>query len=584
MKLLDMFRKKEEVSSPINSMPVNNDTLSQANVIFQRYRSGLATRDNRIMNNEQWYRVRNFATADSEVKPSSAWLFNSICSKHADMMDNIPQANVLPREQADEEEAKRLSSIIPCIMKANHFTKAYSDACLDKLKSGTGAYCITWDSSKLNGLGDIAINAIDPINIYTEPSLDDIQLSPNLFLLTLADNESLKEQYEGIEDHLGITENVRMYAGDNYDTTDKSVVVDWYYKKLITLPDGTQKHLLHYAKYVNDFLIYSTENNDPFTPLYEHGKYPFVMDVLYPIKASAYGFGFIDFGKNPQEYIDKADQAILENIYANAHPRWFIRNDGAVREDEYRDINNKFIHVNGASLGDDSIRPVTMNQLPSGAIDVLQYKVDELKETTGNRDVMNGGTQSGVTAASAVAALQESGGKLVRDINRMSYQAFEEIVTQVIELIRQFYDLPRQFRIVGEQGAYEYITYNNANLQAQSTGVLGGVEGWRLPAFDLDIVAQKSTQYTKMANNELALQLWQQGFFNPMMAAPALACLEMMDFDQRDKVKRLILQNAQMGMAMMSPTGSGDEVNLDESTESPVTEKARTRANQTAEV
>lgn len=577
MSILSIFKRGRTEENTQES--VTNKVIAQADQILERYRSGLTSRNIRITSNEKWYRIRNWDNEKTEVKPSSGWLFNSICSKHADMMDNIPQANVLPREAGDEEEAKRLSSIIPCIMKANKFPLAYSQACLDKLKSGTGAYCITWDQNKLHGLGDISINAIDPVNIYTEPGIEDIQQSPNLFLLTLADNETLKQQYPGIEGHLGSAQRIETYVGDNYDTSEKSVVVDWYYKKVIN-----GKQLLHYCKYVNDFIISSTENDNPEVPLYDHGKYPFALDVLYPIKASAYGFGFIDFGKNPQEYIDRCDQAILENIYANAHPRWFIRNDGSVNEDEYRDIKNKFIHVNGSNLGDDSIRPVAINQLPAGAIDVLQYKVDELKETTGNRDVMNGGTQSGVTAASAVAALQESGGKLVRSISRMSYGCYEEVVTQVIELIRQFYDLPRQFRIIGESGAYEYITYNNANLKEQYTPAMDGIpESYRLPTFDLDIVAQKATQYTKMANNELALQMWQQGFFNPMMAMPALACLEMMDFDQKDKVKQLITSNAQMGMAMMTPAG-GEDVSLDESNESPITAKARERTRETAEV
>ena len=52
-------------------------------------------------------------------------------------------------------------------------------------------------------------------------------------------------------------------------------------------------------------------------------------------------------------------------------------------------------------------------------------------------------------------------------------------------------------------------------------------------SFDVEITAQKQSPYTKMAQNELALQFYSAGFFNPQMADQALACLDMMDFPRK---------------------------------------------------
>ena len=60
-----------------------------------------------------------------------------------------------------------------------------------------------------------------------------------------------------------------------------------------------------------------------------------------------------------------------------------------------------------------------------------------------------GGTSGGVTAATAIAALQEAGGKLSRNMIADGYDAFGDVVTLVIELVRQFYGLRRQFRLLG---------------------------------------------------------------------------------------------------------------------------------------
>ena len=137
--------------------------------------------------------------------------------------------------------------------------------------------------------------------------------------------------------------------------------------------------------------------------------------------------------------------------------------------------------------------PVQSNPLNGIYVSVLANKIDELKETTGNRDVANGGTTSGVTAASAISAMMEASSRLSRQDSKAAYRAYRKIIYMVIELIRQFYDLPRQFRIVGQNGAQEFVSYSNAGIQPQAQGgVEYGVDiGYRLPMFDIEVSAQK---------------------------------------------------------------------------------------------
>ena len=185
-------------------------------------------------------------------------------------------------------------------------------------------------------------------------------------------------------------------------------------------------------------------------------------------------------------------------------------------------------------------------------VQVINNKVDELKETTGNRDISTGGTTSGVTAASAIAAMQEAGSKLSRDNIKSSYRSFRKVCLLVIELIRQFYDIPRCFRIMGENGAARYVEYSNAGITPQMQGIEMGVDmGHRLPLFDIEITAQKQSPYSKMSQNELALQFFGAGFFNPQMADQALACLDMMDFDRKQFVMQKIAQNGGMYQQML---------------------------------
>ena len=536
------------------SQPIREKQLQNARLTLNKYREGKINFEKKIISNEQWYKMRHWEQMrdkKSEVEPTSGWLFNCIANKHADAMDNFPAPNILPREEGDKGEAEMLTSFIPVILDQNDFEETYSDVQMYKLKTGTGVYGVFWDGSKLNGMGDISIRKIDILNLFWESGIQDIQMSRNVFHVELCDNNILLDSYPQLEGKLGTsTFDITQYIyDDKVDTSNKSLLIDWYYKKNVN-----GRSVLHYCKFINDEVLFATENDERFAEIgfYDHGLYPFIFDTLYPIEGTPVGFGYIDIGKDAQEYIDRGNQAIIQNMLANAKPRHFIRNDGSVNEDEYRDLTKDFVHVDG-NLGQDSILPIQGKPLNDIYVSVINNKIDELKETTGNRDISTGGTSSGVTAASAIAAMQEAGSKLSRDNNKTAYRAFRKIVLMVIELIRQFYDIPRCFRIMGENGAARYEQYSNANIRPQMQGIEMGVDmGYRLPLFDVEITAQKQSPYSKMSQNELALQFYQAGFFNPQMADQALACIDMMDFDRKQFVMQKIAQNGGMYQQMMA--------------------------------
>ena len=535
---------------------IGREQVQKARLTLQKYKEGKANLEQKIIENEQWYKLRNWECmrkgngSKEQVEPVSGWLFNSIANKHADAMDNFPTPNILPREEGDKAEAEMLTSIVPVILQQNDFEETYDVEVDDKLKGGTGIYGVFWDNKKLNGLGDISIEQQDVLSLFWEPGVTDIQDSRNFFHVDLRENDVLVGEYPQLEGKLGSsTLDVSQYIfDDNVDTTTKSAVIDWYYKK-----QQGNRTILHFCKFVNDEVLFATENEPERYPngWYDHGMYPYVFDPLFRMKGTPCGFGYIDVAKSSQEYIDRGNQAILMNMLANAKPRHFIRTDGSVNEEEYADMTKDFVHVDG-QLGQDSILPIQGKPLNYVYVNVIKDKVDELKETTGNRDISTGGTTSGVTAASAIAAMQEAGSKLSRDNSKASYRAYRKVILMVIELIRQFYDIPRCFRIMGDNGAARYVEYSNAGIQPVHQGIEMGIDmGFRVPLFDIEITAQKQSPYSKMSQNEMALQFYSAGFFNPEMADQALACLDMMDFDRKQFIMQKIAQNGGMYQQML---------------------------------
>ena len=148
---------------------IGEEEARKALAILEKYKQGKKTLNQRLIDNEEWWRMRHWERFDKKntnkeaIKPASAWLINSLMNKHADFMDNYPEANILPREESDKETAKLLSEIVPYIVDRNEYKSVYSSAVWQKIKMGTGIYGIFWDSQKENGLGDISIRRCDQL-------------------------------------------------------------------------------------------------------------------------------------------------------------------------------------------------------------------------------------------------------------------------------------------------------------------------------------------------------------------------------------------------------------------------------------
>ena len=514
-------------------LPIGEEEICRAREILNRYSAGKEMRDAAVRDNDRWYRRRHRQGAGEK---NSAWLFNVLVNKHADFTDALPECSVLPREESDRSEAERLCKVIPVILERSNWQKVYSNAVWSKLKSGTAVYSVVWNPSAENGMGEIEVLNADILRLFWEPGVRDIQDSRNLFYVELADKDILEERFPQTRGRLNTgAEAVYMYD-ENADTSGKVTVVDWYYKKR----DGG-KTVLHYAKFTGDILLYASENDPDRRERgwYDHGLYPFVMDTLFPDEGAPCGFGFLDVLRGAQDDIDTLGNELVANARIAAKKRYFTRVDGCVNEKEFANPDKVFIHVTGSSLGEDSIREITNQPLPAATLTVLSNKIQELKETSGNRDFSQGGTSGGVTSGTAISALQEAGSKLSRDMISDGYNAFSLVCQIVIELIRQFYSAGRTLRITGKNGIDEFIRMDNSLLKPG--------DGLREPVFDLSVKASKQTAFNRERVNSEALSLYREGFFAPERADESLICLEMMDIDGKERLKELIEKNMRGG-------------------------------------
>lgn len=564
-----MLNTQADYEERMKALPpkIGANEVRRATEVLRKYKSDKARLEQKIIQNEQFWKMRQWRYEQKpgdDFKPATAWLFSCIQSRYSDIMDSYPTCNFRPRQEDDVAEAKKLSDIVPIILEQNRYEETYSDVAWYILKHGGCVQGIFWDGSKHNGLGDIVVKKIDFINLFWEGGITDIQESENVFNTEIVPNRIIEQRYPQARGKLtaNSVELAKYLYDDHVSTDDKSVVVDWYYHT-----EYGGKRQLQYCKFVNDVVLYATENDttiptmteiDPETNLpvsiptgealatrglYDHGMYPFVCQQLFPVEGSICGYGLTDIGRDAQIQIDIMNKAITDNAVASASPRFFTRNDGTINEEEFLDQDKPLVHVAG-NISEDYIRRIEVSPLPAMCMEALNYKIEELKYCTSNQDSNNGVAPSGVTAASAIAALQETAGKNARSANKTMHRAFRDVCYQVVELIRQFYDIPRTFRIIPDDAKEQFVQFSNAGIAPQpQMDMQGNNMGFRLPEFDIDVTSEKASPYKKMEQNELALNFYQQGFFNPQMADQALGCLRMMDFDGKDDVIQMVEQN-----------------------------------------
>ncbi len=501
---------------------------------FRRYREHKKLFDRRIIENNRWFKSRYQGDQTGEMPaPTTPYLFNAIANKHADAMDNYPSPNVLERKEENRELAETFTRILPIQLDLCNFRRTYSRAWWYKLKNGAACYGVFFNPRLRSGMGEIDIRKIDLLNLFWEPGVTDIQESRFLFLTALCDAEELKDQYPHIREWISGESNLEIQTYDDMQNTsgqdithNKVLVVDCYYKK-----QRGEKQTLELIKFCGNQILDASEDRGD-SGIYAHGKYPFVLDVMYPDEDSPVGFGLVDIVKSPQLYIDRLDALISRNALISGKTRFMVKDNGGLNEYELSDLSKDIIHVAG-SVGDENIRELQARPLHSFIIQHRQNKIEELKEVAGNRDFQQGQTAGGVTAYSAIVALQQAGEKLSRDMIAEGYNAYKEVILLCIELMRQFYDSPRSYRVENSDGKSSYIQFSNDALG----------KGDRCVELDVAVSAEKNNPYSRLAQNQTLTELWKLGVFQPQMADAAALLIEGMHLDGKEKLLEGIAKN-----------------------------------------
>jgi hypothetical protein len=493
-----------------------SELVERAYALFDEfYRDTLEYRM-KCVGNEEFYKSNHWhdvaVVEPSEPRPVTPVLFSTLEGTLGDIMDSYPEAVLLPQEENDEALASQLGDIVGYILKRRRYRQVYRSKSRALLKKGACVQEIFWDGSLYGGIGDVNIREWDIVNFLWDPKYEDFQQGRACFKFGFYEKEWFAQRYPDklpLFKHDGYTR--QGYAGEKRDTDD-FMLMEYWYKRYDTKTGVTRVHM---AKICGHVLLECSEDCCP-DGMYGHGRYPFILEALFPIAATPVGLGMVDIFKNLQQYADKLDQIIMKNTLMSGKVKLLVNKSADLDEDALCDWSKEI--VRGGRIDDSALRWFQPAPLNPYVLTHFNGKLEAIKEESGQNLFSRGEGGQGVTAASAILALQEAGNKRSRVLVEQMFDGFEDLVRMVVSLICENYTERRRYRILGEDGARSAVF---------------GRDKRRLDAyedFDVSVNVQKMTPYRTIYQNQLAMEMLGAGMLSPKDA------LWMMRFEGKDRI------------------------------------------------
>ena len=410
------------------------------------------------------------------------------------------------------------------ILKRRRYKSVYRTKCRQALKKGASVQEVFWDKTLYGGLGDINIRQWDILNFLWDPKSENIQEGRGVFKFGFYTKEYILERYPFANNLLKPDTYTRLSYFSDTEQNEDIMMVDYWYKEYDE--DGRAK--VHMAKLAGHVLLEDSIETSP-EGMQLSGLYPFVVESPYPLEGQPVGLGVIDIFKNLQIYADKLDQIILKNALMSSKVKLLVNRSSDIDESALGDWSKEIIKAN--RIDDGAIRWFQPASLNPYVLTHYNNKLDSIKLESGQSEFSRGEGGKGVTAASAILALQEAGSKRSRTLIDQLYDGFEDVVKLIIDLICENYTEQRRFRITNEKGV-KNISFKNTDIQKNTSGLSRFID------FDIKVAVQKQTPYKSLYLNELALELLKAGIVDSQEA------LSMMTFTGKDalldKVKQRI--------------------------------------------
>ena len=445
----------------------------------------------------------------------------------ADQMDNILEAKMLPEIPEVQQLTDDINDIVGYIFELNDYRRLHRWRVQDFLATGTAITQIMWDKEMSHGKGDVALIRVPIEQFLYDPAVDTIQGARALFKVSWHPMTWYKSHYPDKYMLIQPDEHSAYAVGEQDPQLDitgdeeKAMLIEYWWREY---NNETRKYTINVAYLAGRTLLEKYED------VYAHGMYPFVVDVYTEIEGTPIGDGLITELAPMQRCINRYYHYIDANIRASAKMRLLVNKGANIDIDQISDWNKDV--VTGDSIREDAVRFMTSPPFTSLPFNIILQMQSDMKMDSGQNQFTRGEGGNSITAASAITALQEAGGKMARMRTETLKAGFKLIAEQVLWLISEFYEKGRRVLITGRETD---IIVNPRDIDASGERLM--LKGRDLPAppYLVRVQVQRRSPNAIADQNQVILEAYKMSA-EAQQNFPLYTLFEMLNLDGKDKI------------------------------------------------
>lgn len=453
----------------------------------------------------------------------------------ADQMLSMPEAKLLPETAEMQEAADDLQDMVHYVVYcANDFEHTHYRRCEDFYGPGTAVIQTAWDPDMAYGKGEIAIIRW-PIEAFLwDPTAEDIQDCRAVMKVSWHPLSWYREhwpeegKYVGSDD--GNHNNVGMTTGqedaEHQDDERRALLIEYWWREYNAT---TRRYTINVAYAAGNALLAKQ------TDVYDHGMYPFVIDVHDSVEGSLAGEGLVSELAPMMRYINRYAAYADMNARMSSKGRMLVQRGSGIDKEALTDWETDIVEGDRITQGD-SWNWMQNQPFNSTITNLMTMFQSDLKADSGANQFTRGETTGGIVSGKAINSLIQAGGKVASMRTEQLKYGFKAMVEQIVWLMSQFYDDDRVVMITGKEGRREIKVDSKRLFGKKGKGAVNP------PPYTVQIEVssrdpQRIANQNQMFMEAYTMSAQAQQFF------PLSSLFEILNLDGKDKILPVIREN-----------------------------------------
>ena len=413
-----------------------------------------------------------------------------------------PNASVVPASSEDQDlfAAQAGEQIWESLYSSQKYHREFRRAAYWLVVTGNGFLKCWWDKNAVDPLsqqpGNICVAPVTPFHIFI-PDLreEEIEKQPYVMNVYTRPVEVVKQQFGELVGDLTascvsqneIIEDSHLNLSSGTKAPDSVLIYE------VWLKPGAHKYFPQggLVQCVDKYIVNIVDTGLP----YRHGEYPFIHFTHIPT-GTFYGASIIeDLIPLNREY-NRTRSQIIDAKNRTSKPQ-LLAPTGSVDAGKITSEPGQIIFYRPGLAPP---QPLPLQSLPAYVLQELDRTLSDIEDLSGQHQVSKGNAPPGVTAATAISFLQEQDDSVLSPTYGSVEEGYEKLAKQVLSHVVQYWDTPRQVKIVGDDGSFDALVLSGADI---ATGT------------DIRMEGGSALPVSKAARQAFLMDLMKMGFIPP---------------------------------------------------------------------